>query len=67
VPGRTGAQHPEDAVQHGASVLRRPAAPIGASAMTKQRLEDLPLSVGKVHAVEYDDGPSLVSQLIRHF
>jgi hypothetical protein len=35
--------------------------------MTKQRLEDLPLSVGKVHAVEYDGRRSGVTNPIRHF
>ena len=35
--------------------------------MTKQRFEDLPLRVSKVHAVEYDGGRSGVTNLIRHF
>jgi hypothetical protein len=67
VPRRTGTQDPEHAIQHRARVPGRPAAPIGTSAMTKQRLEDLPLSVSQVHAVEYDGHRSGVSNLIRHF
>jgi hypothetical protein len=67
VPGGTGAQYPQNTVQDGARVLRRPAASIGTSAMTKQRLEDFPLSVSQVHAVEYDGDGSVVTNLIRHF
>jgi hypothetical protein len=67
VPRRIRPQDPEHTVQHGARVLRGPAAAIGASAVTQQRLEGLPLSVSKVHAVEYDGGRSGVSHLVRHF
>ena len=67
VPRRTRAQDPQDTIQDGARVGRWPATTIGASAVTKQRLEDLPLSVSKVHAVEYDGRRSVVTKLIRHF
>jgi len=67
VPRRAGPQNPEHTVQHRAGGLRRPATSIGTAALTKQRLEDLPLSVSKVHAVEYDGRRSGVSTLIRHF
>ena len=67
VPRGAGPQHPQDAVQDRARLLRRPAASVGASAVTKQWLEDLPLSVSKVHAVEYDGHRSGVTNLIRHF
>jgi len=67
VPGRAGAQHPEDAIEDRARLLRRPAATIGTSAMPEQRLERLPLSVSKVHAVEYDGGRSGVTNLVPHF
>jgi hypothetical protein len=62
VPGCTGPQDPEHAIQDGSCVLRRPAASIGASAVTKQRLEDRPLIVSQVHAVEYDGEGSVVTQ-----
>jgi hypothetical protein len=35
--------------------------------MTKQWLEDLPLSVSEIHAVEYDGRGSVVSFVMRHF
>jgi hypothetical protein len=52
VPGRARAQDPQDPVQRGARIAPRPAAPIGATLGTKQRFEDLPLRVGKVHALD---------------
>jgi hypothetical protein len=67
VPGGAGAENPEHAVQDCARIVRRPAASIGTSAMTKQRFEDRPLRVSQVHAVEYDGGRSGVSHLIWHF
>jgi hypothetical protein len=67
VPGRSGAQHPQHAVQDRARGLRRTAASIGTAAVAKQRLEDLPLRVSQVHAVEYDGRRSRVTHLIRHF
>jgi hypothetical protein len=54
VPRRARAQHPQHAIQHGAAVLPRPTAAIRAATRTKHWLENLPLGVTQVHAVEYD-------------
>ena len=67
VPGRAGAQHPEDAVQYGARIRRRSATPIGTATMTKQGREDLPLRVSQVHTAEYDGRGSRVPHRIYYF
>ena len=54
VPRRTGAQHPQHAVQHGARVGPRPPTTIGSPSRLKQRFEDGPLRVSQVHAAEYN-------------
>ena len=60
VPGCPGAQDPQHTVQHGARLGPRTAAPIGATRRAKQRLEDGPLGVSQVHAVEYDGDRNVV-------
>jgi hypothetical protein len=60
VPGSSGAEHPQDAVEDSTAVLPRPAASVRTSARSKQRLEDLPLRVSEVHVVEYDGPPLFV-------
>jgi hypothetical protein len=60
VPGRTGAKHPQHSVQHGAGVGPRTAASIGAARWSEQRLEDRPLRVSEIHAVEYDGDRNFV-------
>jgi hypothetical protein len=60
VPRRPGAQDPQHTVQDGARLRPRSAAPVGATRRTKQRLEDGPLGVSQVHAVEYDGDRNVV-------
>ena len=62
VPGGPGPQNPQHAVQDGARLRPRTAAPIGAAGRAKQRLEDGPLSVSQVHAVEYDGDRNFVHE-----
>ncbi len=62
VPGRSRTQDPQHAVQHRACLRPRPAAPVGATGRTKQRLEDGPLGVSQVHAVEYDGDRNFVHE-----
>src|SRR5882672_5439710 len=50
-PVRSGAQDPQDPVQHLAVVAPRAAAPIGANLrLGDQRLDDRPLSVREIHS-----------------
>jgi hypothetical protein len=60
VPGCARAEHPQHPVQDGARVGPRATAPIGAARRSEQRLEDRPLRVSKVHAVEYDGDRNFV-------
>lgn len=62
VPRGAGAQDPQDAVQYGACFRPGSAAPVGATGRAKQRLEDGPLGVSQVHAVEYDGDRNFVHQ-----
>lgn len=55
-PLGAGPENPEHAVQHGASLLRRPAAPVGATTRPEERFEDGPLLIREIHAARYD-GP----------
>ena len=50
VPRSTGAQNPENAVQHGTRIAPGPTSTIGASLWSKQGLELFPLRLGQVHA-----------------
>src|SRR5580692_4203181 len=50
VPRSARAKNPKDSVQHRACVLSRSPSPIGSSFGAKQRFENRPLGVGKVHA-----------------
>lgn len=58
-PWRAGAEHPEDAVEHGASVFGRAPAAIRTARVPKEGFQDGPLRVGEIHATRYD-APSLV-------
>jgi len=54
VPRRARPQDPEDAIEDRASVAERPATAIGTAPRPKERFEDGPLTIGEVHAAEYD-------------
>ena len=62
VPRRAGPQHPEDAVQDRARVAEWPPTTVGTTARMEERFEHRPLSVGEVHAVEYDDELTSISR-----
>jgi hypothetical protein len=56
-PGRAGAEHPEDAVEHIPRIAPRAATPIATHARLRQeRFENGPLGVSQVHILRYD-GP----------
>jgi len=57
VPGSAGAQDPKDAIQHRARILPRPSPSIFPTFGTKQRLEQRPLGVGDVHALDLRPWP----------
>jgi hypothetical protein len=60
-PRRSGAQDPQDAIQHIAGIAPRSPAAIAAEARRReQRFEDGPLRVSEVHAVEYDGDRNFV-------
>lgn len=67
VPRGAGAQHPEHAIQHGACVGPGTPPPIGAAGWPEQRLEDRPLRVSEVHAVEYDGHRNFVHDPVSGF
>lgn len=60
MPRRARAQYPEHAVEDGARIRPRAPASIRAPPRTERRFEHGPLSVGEVHAVEYDGDRNFV-------
>ena len=63
LPGRAGAQDPKDAVQHVPRIPPRSATPVRASLLLEERLNDLPLLVGQIHAARYDGSLSTVYEI----
>jgi hypothetical protein len=60
MPGRTCAENPEHAVEHGAGVGPRATPFVGPASRSEDRFEHGPLGVGEVHAVEYDGDRNFV-------
>src|SRR5216684_2718122 len=52
VPRSTGAQNPKNSVQHGSRIAPGPTTTVGTSLGSEQGLEDLPLRLGQVHALD---------------
>lgn len=60
-PGRAGAEHPEDAVEHIPRIAPRPATSIAThSRLRQERFEKGPLGVRQVHILRYDVPPDFV-------
>lgn len=60
LPGGTGAEHPEDAIEHVPRIAPRTTASVATHAgLRQEQLENRPLLLGEVHTLRYD-GP-------RHF
>jgi hypothetical protein len=67
-PGRAGAQHPENAVEHIAGIAPRAATAIAADAgLGEEWFENGPLLVGQIHTLRYDAPPVFVHRPVSGF